>query len=475
LKLPAKALGIEFADARVHFAEMQRTFGEARLQATHTLDLTGVTGEDEVAERMTAFLAEHRLRSRRVVVGIPLSDPMIRLVRFPGVDDKHLRQMLEFELDRHFPLAAADAYFDFQILQRIDDQVLVLIVAIERRILDRYHRLITNAGLPTSTITPAILADIHLPQVAALPPGQTIGLLRHQPASAEVAILTEESVISIHRFPRTETNGNGNGNGKETSATAKFLHAALRQSCLHTAGIPSPEGVLLSGRPLDGDLANELRALLDLEALVPIGDQLGLPVEGAHYATAIGLALQGLTSQSELPNLLPEELRSSESGLGAFAIGAQIGLAALLVTALLAGNVVQKRRQLSGFEAALAELKPEVERVKGMKADLKQQKKFIESFDQAAGGQDVSPLEVLRAITRETTRTTWVTDLSIDGTKIKISGRAKKNDDLQQLKIFLGGHPLFTDVSECSQTQNRDGYWQFKLCATLVTAEETGE
>ncbi len=471
MKLPAKALGIEFAEARVYFAEMRRTFGEARLHSTFTLDLTGVTGEDEVAERMAAFLAEHGLRSRRVVVGIPLSDPMIRLVRLPGVDDKHLRQMLEFELDRHFPLTASDAYFDFQVLRRVDDQVLVLIVAIERRILDRYHRLIANAGLPTSAITPAILADIQLPQVAALPPDELFGLLRHQPTSTEVAVLNSGTVVSIHRFARGESNGNGN----DPASTAEFLHAALRQSCLHTAGVPTPNGVLVSGRPLEGEVTEKLCERLKIEALQPLGSDLELSAENAHYATAAGLAMQGLAAHSELPNLLPEELRSNESGFGTFAIGAQIGLAALLLVGLLAGNVVQERRELSALEAALSELKPEVQRVKGMNAELIQQKKFIESFDQAAGGRTVSPLEVIRAITRETTRTTWVTDLSIDGTKIKISGRAKKNDDLQQLKILLGGHPLFTDVSECSQTQNRDGYWQFKLCATLDVAGEAEE
>lgn len=468
MKLPARALGIEFAEGRIHFVEMRRMLGKPRIHFMHTLDLAGATGEDEVAERMSAFLAEKGVRSRRVVAGIPLKDAMVRVIQLPGVEEKHLRQMLEFELDRHFPLAPDEVYFDYQELLRGDDQVKLLVVAIERRTLDRYRGLIAQAGLPTTSITPSVLADASLISGAA--EGTIQALLRNTISSMEIAVLQGAAASGIFRFPRP------NGSATTTQEPAEAVAAAtgaLRQSCVSATRQPQPGLLITSGRNLSAEVAEGLAEELCLESIGILGETLALQEEQTHYTTGAALAQWGLNGIDDLPNLLPEEQRSGDTGLSNFLIAAQLGLVLLLAALLLGGMVVREKHQLSALEVALTELQPEVQRIRSMEEELREQKGLVDSFSDTDRSAE-SPLVVVRQLARLAQRSVWITDLNIDGNKITITGRAKENDDLQELKILLGGDPMFSDVAECSKTRRpSDGQdWRFKLCGTLASGGE---
>ena len=183
--------------------------------------------------------------------------------------------------------------------------------------------------------------------------------------------------------------------------------------------------------------------------------------------TAAALASWGVTSEGELPNLLPIDQRSGDTGTGTLAIGVQFGLAALLAIGLISGDLVGERRQLAALRAQLTELQPEVQLIKGLERDLVEQGKLSRSFA-SAGEQTINPLEVVREITRLLDHGAWISVLTLDGPKLTITGRAEKNDDVQQLKILLGGNDMFNEVSECSQTRVSDGVWKFKICANVV-------
>jgi len=473
VKLPARALGIEFVEGRIHFVQMRRIFGAPHVTRMATLDVSAASGEAEVADQMSAFLTEKGLRCRRVVAGIPLKDAMIRIIELPGVEEKHLRQLLEFEIERSFPLAAGETYFDFRLIERIDDKVRLLVVAVERGILDRYRTLVANAGLPTMAITPGILADLDLPAAGGAA-GEAMALVRSNVSSTEVAVLRGTAPAGIYRFPH----GNGtaaSGNSTSPEQMTAQLVAATRQACMSAIGEPRPARVITSGRALPAEVVDELSAHLKLDSLEPLGRGLELDDEQASAITAHALARLGIGESHGLPNLLPEDQRSGDTGAGTLAIGLQVGLAALLGIGLIAGDLVHERRQLSALRAELTELTPEVQRIKGLESDLTEQRKLASSFDQARAGL-IGPLTTIRELARLLDYGAWISNLTIDGPKITITGHAENNDDVQQLKILLGGNAMFAEVSECSRTTLRDEQWNFKICATIVAEEpEAGQ
>ncbi|MAE70880.1 MAG: hypothetical protein CME06_10475, partial [Gemmatimonadetes bacterium] len=274
MKLPARALGIEFAEGRIHFVQMKRMFGPSSVTKMATLELSSATGEAEVAERMSAFLSEKGLRCRRVVAGIPLKDAMIRVIELPGVEEKHLRQMLEFEIERSFPISAAEAYFDYSLLEPIDDRARLLVVAVERTILERYKNLISEAGLPTMAITPAILAEIELPALRDTD-SEISALIRSNSASTEVAVLARRMPAGIYRF--THPNGAGStGNNTSPEQLVSRLLSATRQACTSATGVPLPTHLVASGRSLSPEVSDELARGLGIDEVDTLGLNLGL-------------------------------------------------------------------------------------------------------------------------------------------------------------------------------------------------------
>ena len=85
-------------------------------------------------------------------------------------------------------------------------------------------------------------------------------------------------------------------------------------------------------------------------------------------------------------------------------------------------------------------------------------------------------------VVRETTRMlanmgSWVTDFTLKDVKgqpvVTITGRAKENEGVQDLKISLDEHEMFEDVQETSPTrkEKRSNLWKFKISGNLSSRE----
>jgi type IV pilus assembly protein PilM len=197
---------------------------------------------EEVAATLRAKLRELGVRTRRVHVGIPRRLAVVKAIELPAVAGADLRRMVGFELERHLPFAAADAIFDFHVLDQAEGHpVRVLLVAVERRVFERVQQLLRDAGLVPR------LVDVTIHRLARLA-AQDLGaqslegrvVVHLEDAEAELAIVRGGRPILSRASPCRRTPASAGRSWRRSCAGASKRSRPTTATRWPTRPSPAP-------------------------------------------------------------------------------------------------------------------------------------------------------------------------------------------------------------------------------------------
>lgn len=119
------------------------------------------------AEAIREVLEKTKIRPREVsTVGIWCS-PIIRDIKLPKLPEAKLRKALRYEIEKHIPFKVEDVVWDFQVLSEVTEgkskKVNILLIAVKKEVIDRYLRVIHQAGVRPKIIDVDPLASINSP------------------------------------------------------------------------------------------------------------------------------------------------------------------------------------------------------------------------------------------------------------------------------------------------------------------------
>lgn len=161
------------------------------------------------------------LPSNHVVIGIPTARSFSRTFTLPVSVEKTLKDAVGLEVDQYVPIPASTLYIDYEIIERSKKEIVVLMSAIARTIVDKCISAAESAGLTVSLVEPGMNAvarllknteDGHLPSVIV-----DVG-----PASTDIAVI-DNGIIRI-------TGGIAIGGNTFTLDIAKKLGIALENA-----------------------------------------------------------------------------------------------------------------------------------------------------------------------------------------------------------------------------------------------------
>src|SRR6266850_1770357 len=120
---------------------------------------TFAVDSEQPATTLRAELDQRRLGVRNVALGLPRTAVTVKPIDIPDVGGE-LRDMVQFELERHLPFASDDASFDFIPLPSsptpaADGSRRVLIAAADRKVVEGALRLAEDARLRPTALTVA--------------------------------------------------------------------------------------------------------------------------------------------------------------------------------------------------------------------------------------------------------------------------------------------------------------------------------
>jgi len=352
----------------------------AVVRAGRLRDTFAIVNAEQPAEALRAELEARRLRPRTVRLGLARSFVVVKLLELPTAGDGDLRQMVQFELERHVPFPAEEAAFDFALLRTAGGAQRVLVAATERRTVERALTVLQEVRVrPASTTIAA-----H----------DLVVLLERRPRA--------ERAVWIHRVGDVADVLMLDGNALVASRSiavpdASALVAEVRGSLL----------MLRFGSPPLSAVAR--RALGGLEAS---GD--GAALLAAAVATRPRASRLDLLPAALRPRRLTREQRTT---VVLAAITALLGLGAL------GAESARNRHELNRVESEIRRIDPEVRAVQRVMDDLEHQRRLLATA-QTVAAASLRPLPLLRELTETLPTDVWLTTLTLDAKGVELTGQA---------------------------------------------------
>lgn len=128
------------------------------------------------------------LPSNHVALGIPANRTFTRTFTLPTSAESTLKDAITLEVEQYIPIAVAELYVDYRVIERSKEQLTVLMCAVPRKIIDSCLSIVEKANLRVCIVEPSVFAvarllekteEGHLPTVIV-----DIG-----PASTDIAVL----------------------------------------------------------------------------------------------------------------------------------------------------------------------------------------------------------------------------------------------------------------------------------------------
>ena len=395
---------------------------------------------------LRAELDARSLPARTVAIGLARSTVTVKPIDLPAIAGS-TQDMVKFELERHLPISADDAAFDFAALppepdvETTTDGTRVLIAAADRRLIDAALRLAEEAKLRPVSIT---IAAHDLLALVDVDRSQRIVWLHRNGDTAELILLHDAMVVFSRSFVATD-------DATLLAETRRSLAGARWRAC---------DAIWVSG---DGAAA---APFLDLG--VPISDppwtaraerrlaQLNEPRGALELAVATA-SNRSIRSLDLIPAAIkPRRFTRQEMMTG----GALAATVLLALAALLVPGIVESRR-LARLNGEIARIDPDVRAVEKVARELDHKRQLVATVEKI-NASSLQPLAVLRELTEILPSDAWVTYLAFDSKGVELTGQAGAASNLIPL---LENSPRLERVEFASPvTRGRDRE-QFRIRA----------
>ncbi len=425
MSAPRTIVGIDPSGSRLALVAVRMALGGPALAAPPAVsplrgDRDAALAEDAEAA-LCDFVARHELAGCQARLCVPARHVYTARVVFPRLKERDLRQALELELERLFPLPAARLRFAWRAAAagKGDRKVRLVVAASPSDYLDRWEACVARAGLVLSGAIPAAWAlssaCAKIGHAPAGPAGLT-AVLRNAGGLAECTVLSAgEPVYSASRACAPET---------IAAEAAALVEEGVPDTIAPPDGgdevpaeILAPSSWLSEPSFRGGENGISWRVNEGFEGsarkALSAGEDVRDPWEvlGA-FGSAAGERTMDLLAPADAGERFPWA-RAAAGALGAAAV--------LLALAWPATIAWKAKAELRRLDARIAALQPSVAAVQESLDDMDDIDARIGLLRDIGAGRG-EPLEIFGTLTDRLPQTTWLTGLRVENRKVEIDG-----------------------------------------------------
>lgn len=167
------SVGVDIGSKTIKIVELAKEKGGFRLRASGIVGYTGNTPDKlkldkeltPLAQSIRKLHKEAKISSKEVVIALPESQVYTRTIKFPLLTDVEVASAVRWEAEQYIPIPLNEAVVQHQILERREDatppEVLVLLVATPRSLVEVYQRLTQLAGLTLVAVETELMALVR--------------------------------------------------------------------------------------------------------------------------------------------------------------------------------------------------------------------------------------------------------------------------------------------------------------------------
>lgn len=445
-KAKEMATGVVVASEVVEWSALRRGKGGAESVSEGRLDRV-VAGDVDPEDAEPEQTAEIEALKAPVVLALPSSQLLVRVLELPPVDGAEIAGVVELQVDKFSPFPLDQMVVSHEVLARDETTCIVLVAAAKATVVDAAGAYLEQHGLRISRVDAALL-------------GRWKGLVEIgelADSGRETLIIVSEGTLEVLTHEA--------GTLVELSCLGAIPDLSDAAAAEDMAGEIAH---LLVATEVERGRAKEQRITLWAETALPIfARALETVCEVAvHEAslTAIpsvahGVALRDMAGGSVL-DLTPSQWRAAESTKR---LRRQLVVSALVVVGawgILVGGVLGwmafERNRLSHFKADAERWQEPANAVRRLRLQVRMIERYTD--------RTYSALECLRDISRlqpEGVDLTTFTYRKSEG--VAIDGEADSGTFVNAFHEALNGSALFSDVQSGARTVTRKGRHRFSF------------
>lgn len=199
-------VGLDIGGKTIKIVELQKEGETYSLLASGIVGYTGSPIEKMTDEKEMAALAaiikklhaETGASSKDVSIALPEPQVFTRTIKFPMLTDAEIASAVKWEAEQYIPIPISEAIIQHTVLLRNEKstppEVLVLLVAAPRTVVEKYTKVVSMAGLNPVGVETELLALAR----SLAPLGRTVILVDIGAGSTDIAI-TRDTLLSFSR------------------------------------------------------------------------------------------------------------------------------------------------------------------------------------------------------------------------------------------------------------------------------------
>lgn len=203
------SVGIDIGSKTIKMIELSSEGNSWSLNASGVIGYQGVSpdhAKDEVelaslAQAIKKLHQEANISSKEVVVALPESQVFTRTIKFPPLTDQEIASAVKWEAEQYIPIPIAEAVVQHQIIERKENvtppEVVVLLVAAPRKLVETYVKVLQMAGLTTIAVETELVSLTR----ALAPATQTVLLVDFGARSTDIAIAKNGQLTFSRTIP----------------------------------------------------------------------------------------------------------------------------------------------------------------------------------------------------------------------------------------------------------------------------------
>lgn len=405
-----KAVGLDIGEHYLRVSIISTTFGLKKSLRLEEMSLPESTAERNNLIRESLLRWKNDFGIKGVVIGLDLREFLHSFVQLPPLKSKEdIRNALAFEIEKYLPLPPEEYIFDFHTIETTKEITKNLVLSIKKERLEWIGECLKDTGLTLIGVRCSFIEALNEFISTDKKKGDAIFLYpaRH---AFHIARLKDLNLKSV-----------------EEKALIEELEVA-RGAPIYMAGAGSI--------PLEG---------INLKSL--------------PFSIPNIIALSAFKRRTIALNFMPEELVISRQDYYPYTISLIGIFSALIFIATTISAYYKDRRALDEVESRISEIKTTARGLVEDKKELEEIEKredFLLDFQSKA----FTGIRVQRELTIVMPEGAWLTELSVEGTKVEIKGFAKKASGLIEP---MEKSALFKKVEFSSAITKKDDMERFSL------------
>lgn len=201
------SVGVDIGSKTIKIVEIAREGGKFYLKASGIVGHKSFTpdqiNDDKefgiLAESIKKLHKEAKISSKNVAIALPETQVYTRTIRFPLLTDSEIASAVKWEAEQYIPIPVNEAIIQHQVIERTESpaQVVVLLVAAPKVLVEKYAKAVEMAGLTLYSVETELIALVR----ALAPEDQTVLVIDLGARSTNIAISKKSQLVFSRSIP----------------------------------------------------------------------------------------------------------------------------------------------------------------------------------------------------------------------------------------------------------------------------------